>query len=173
MLSCTQFSWQLNCVGKKCDRDLQNWIFYQTQSFYGTPYAHSLGWNNKTGNQVNRNITFAQVVITSLPLKKARSSIGADRGSGLTRPMLYPPPWMPPPSCQPSTKYIRTKVKPPPHGKCYPPMEVATPPMESATPPLRCMAMVAAKYIGLWGQISSLSHWSMKRFPEEQFVKWR
>ncbi len=30
-------------------------------------------------------------VFTSLPLKKARSSIGADRGSGLTRPLLHPP----------------------------------------------------------------------------------
>ncbi len=36
-----------------------------------------------------------------------------------------------------------------PHGKCHPPWKVPPP------PPLWCMAMVAAKYIGLWGQISS------------------
>ena len=39
-------------------------------------------------------------------------------------------------------------------------MESATR-MESTTPPLPlwCMVMVAAKYIGLWGQISSSFSW--------------
>ncbi len=41
---------------------------------------------------------------TSLPLKKEGSSIGTDRDSGLTRPMLYPPPMDATPLCQPSTK---------------------------------------------------------------------
>ncbi len=35
-------------------------------------------------------------LVSSLPLKEARSSIGADHGSGLTGPLLHPPPpWMP------------------------------------------------------------------------------
>ncbi len=49
-----------------------------------------------------------------------------------------------------------------------PPWKVPPPPIESATPPtaLWCMAIVAAKYIGLWGQISSLDSFSRpKLFP--------
>ncbi len=41
--------------------------------------------------------TWTRFVITSVLLKKARSCIGADRGSGLTRPLLTlapPPQWM-------------------------------------------------------------------------------
>ncbi len=78
-------------------------------------------------------------------LVKARSSIGADRDSGATRPMLSPH------GCHPLLAInqvdLRTKVKPP--------MKSATP--HDAPPPpsgvWRCL--VAAKYIGLWGQISS------------------
>ncbi len=45
-----------------------------------------------------------QALVTSLPLKKARSSIGADHDSGLMRPMLYPPPMDATPLHQSSTK---------------------------------------------------------------------
>ncbi len=50
---------------------------------------------------------------------------------------------------------VRTKVMPPPQWYATPPMEIATPPWKVPPPPMWCMAMVAAKYIGLWGQISS------------------
>ncbi len=69
----------------------------------------------------------ARYLFTSLPLpvKKARSSIGADHDWGLTRPVLYPPPHpalmdaTPPPL---AINQVRTKVKPPPPMKmCHPP----------------------------------------------------
>ena len=62
------------------------------------------------------------LIFTSLPLKKGRRSIEADRDSGSTRPMLKPPSWMPPP-CRPSTKW-GPKSNPP--GMCHPTMESAT-----------------------------------------------
>ena len=34
----------------------------------------------------------SSILVTSLPLKKARSGVRADRGLGLTRPLVYPPP---------------------------------------------------------------------------------
>ncbi len=79
-------------------------------------------------------------IITSLPLKKVLSSIGEDRGSGLTDLCFTPPPWMPPPL--PAFNQVRTKVKPPPpwkvpppHRSCHPPWKVPPlPPMEVATP---------------------------------------
>ena len=60
------------------------------------------------------------VEIHSFYFAKARSSIGADRHLGLTRPMLYPSPWMPPPSAghQPS----KDQSEPPPHGNVPPPL---------------------------------------------------
>ncbi len=61
-------------------------------------------------------------LFTSWPLKKARSRIGADRDSGLTRPRLYPPPMDATPLL--AFNQVRTKVNPPgichPHGKCHP-----------------------------------------------------
>ncbi len=80
-------------------------------------------------------------LFTSLPLKKARSSIGADRDSDLTRPMLYPPSMdaTPPPSAghQPSKDQSQS-----PHGNVPPspwnvppPMEMCNPPMEMCNPP--------------------------------------
>ncbi len=53
-------------------------------------------------------------LVTSLPLKRARNSIGADRGSGLTR-LAFPPMDAPP---LPAINQVRTKVNP--HGKCHP-----------------------------------------------------
>ena len=67
-----------------------------------------------------------------------------------------PPPWMPPPLL--AFNQVRTKVNPPgichppwcttPHGKHHPP------PWKVSPPSLWWMAMAAAEYIGLWGQIS-------------------
>ncbi len=58
--------------------------------------------------------------VTSLPLKKARSSIGADRGSGLTPPPMDA---TPPADLQPSKDQSQP---PPPRDMPPPPMEVAT-----------------------------------------------
>ena len=87
------------------------------------------------------------------------------------------PPWKGPPphgKCHPLWKVS------PPHGKHQPPWKVP-PPMESTTPlwkvlpppALWCMAMEAAKYIGLWGQISSfiLSATSLLLWKEELQAK--
>ena len=95
-------------------------------------------------------VSFPGVMITSLPLKKTRSSIGADHGSGSTRPILNSPQWMPP--LLPAINQIRTKVNPPrdmpphpwkvlPHETCHPhdappPSDMATPMMDH--PPLMC-----------------------------------
>ena len=65
-------------------------------------------------------------------------SIGADCGSGLTRPLVART--LPP--HQSSSHKSRWYCFLPPPGKCHP------------LPP-RCTAMMAAKYLGLWGQISS------------------
>ena len=67
-------------------------------------------------------------LFTSLPLKKARSSVGADRGSGLMRPLVYPSPH----GCHPppAINQVRAKVKPSPpqgyatpHEMCHPPTD--------------------------------------------------
>ncbi len=80
--------------------------------------------------------TLADWLCTSLPLKKARSSIGADPGSGLTEPLVFtPPPWMPPPPLL-AINQVRTKVKSPP-GICQTHMESATPHGKCHLPP-RC-----------------------------------
>ena len=62
---------------------------------------------------------------TSLPLKKARSSIRADHGSGSIRPLLHPPPLCVTPNWQ---------------SRCPPPSVVAmmTPMNASPPPPRRC-----------------------------------
>ena len=60
--------------------------------------------------------------------EKARSSIGADHGSGLRWPLVHHPPWMPPPW---AINQVRTEVKPP--VICHPSMKCATPPL-CATP---------------------------------------
>ncbi len=87
--------------------------------------------------QLNTSLGF----VTSLPLKKTRSSIGTDRGSGSTRPMLYPPPPLglshtPPPP----VKYQVKDVTPPPslgnvtpNGCCHIPHILVTP-MDFITP---------------------------------------
>ena len=56
-------------------------------------------------------------LFASLPLKKAQSSIGAERGPGLTRPLLSPPPMDTP---LPAITQLRTKVNPPPQWYATP-----------------------------------------------------
>ncbi len=63
---------------------------------------------------------------TSLPLKKAWSSVGADRGSGLTRPLVArtpPPPMLVTPHCWSSHKL-----------RCYPPPWETSPPLTLSPP---------------------------------------
>ena len=105
--------------------------------------------NAELFDQSARDIFF---YFASLPSKKARS-IGANRGSGLTRPLLLPclsPP--PPPSLVKSRCYPSPLMCHAP-GKCQPPR--ISPPVVKCQPPPRCTARVAAKYLGLLGQIPS------------------
>ncbi len=79
------------------------------------------------------------------PSKKARSSIG--RQWFCEQQELWfslPPPWMPPPAGHQPSK-----------DQSQPPQGYATP--HGKRPPLSlwCVAVVAAKYIGLWGQNTS------------------
>ena len=70
------------------------------------------------------------------------------------RPLVYPPPGChtPPAGHHPS----KDQSQPPPHELCYPHGKCH--PHWHATPSsLYCMAMVTAKYLGLWGLISSSS----------------
>ncbi len=63
-------------------------------------------------------------LFTSLPLKKARSSIGAPvvlRATGPLVKLTPPPPWMPPPASLQPSEELRTKVNPPPPWKVPPP----------------------------------------------------
>ena len=79
-------------------------------------------------------------LVPSLPLKKARGGIAADRGSGLTRPIFYhPSPWMSPPPPL-AINQVRTKVKSPrdmpPPWKMPPHIDMPPPP-----PCSPCMTM--------------------------------
>ncbi len=94
-------------------------------------------------------------LVPSLPLKKARGGIAADRGSGLTRPIFYhPSPWMSPPPPL-AINQVRTKVKSPrdmpPPWKMPPHFDMPPPPPARLVWPWP----TAAKYLALWGQISS------------------
>ena len=105
-------------------------------------------------------------LITSLPLKKAPSSVGADRGSGETRPMVYPCPPMD--ATTPPLAINQVRTHPPriyatpmkcaiPHWTCHLPSQRAIPPPLTCHPPplARCgVWRWAAKYLGLWGKIS-------------------
>ncbi len=66
-----------------------------------------------------RYCRFIYLFITSLPLKKTRSSSGADRGSGSRRPMVVrtPLPCLSPP---PITGQVSSQDVTPPLGKCHP-----------------------------------------------------
>ncbi len=65
-------------------------------------------------------------VVTSLPFKKARSSVGADHDSGLTSPLIYPPPMD---ATLSSTNYQPSKDQSQPLPmRCATPMEVLPPP---------------------------------------------
>ena len=86
------------------------------------------------GNSLSETWRGSKFFVTSLPLKKARSSIGAPPVLRAMRPMLYPP-WMPPPaSHQPS--------KDPPTGICHPPW----PPWRVPPTPLMCQPPLATVY---------------------------
>ncbi len=147
------------------------------------------------------------VITGALGLRSARSSIGADRGPGLTRPLFYCPldtpqrrpicksrcypplgKWHSPLRCHPPQRNVTSLLmSPTPSRKCHPPpFDLVTPltctshicqspfpempsrltchrppwhvtPIWRVTPPplsQQCTAMMAAKYLGLWGQIS-------------------
>ena len=86
------------------------------------------------------DLSVSRVLITSLSLKKALSSIGADCGSGLTKPLVCCPslPWMlPPPQSQ----------------KCYPPLTCYQPgcyPHQSVKIPLDLLSPYRCYPPPLW-----------------------
>ena len=109
--------------------------------------------------------TAVECIVTSLPLEKARSSIGADNISRAKRPLLY----LSSHRCHPLLAFnqVRSTVNPKgyrchPHWCTTPAWNVSPPPTDS-DPPSRCTAMVAAKYLGLWGQISRFLCWRWQK----------
>ena len=103
-------------------------------------------WHRVIFHQPVVEKVWSRHLITSMPLKKARSSIGADRGSGLRGPLLQLTPPMDA-TLQPSTSKDQCQTPPGmchPVLKCHPPR--CTPPTD-VPPPLhlpRCIAMALA-----------------------------
>ena len=129
-------------------------------------------------------------VFHSLHKKLLSFNIGADRGSGLTRPFvartpltcqdvkpsveMSPPPLMCHPLREMSLPY---DLSPPPLACHYPSDFVMTSCPDLSPPPLsvRCMAMVAAEYLGVWGHISLVVslfcvHYEVKTCDEPQNI---
>ena len=65
----------------------------------------------------NTSIDDAKIIVSLLPLKKARSSIGAMHGSGVRRPMVAP--LHPPPPVSPVKSQVKMLL-------CHPVMDVTT-----------------------------------------------
>ncbi len=106
-----------------------------------------LGGANKTGTQGSLAYPRLFHLFPLLPLKKARSSIGAPVVSRAMGPLVYHTPQMSPPAshqtCQDQSQFPRDM---PPPLTCH--------------PPLMCqMAMAAAKYLGLLGPNPQLRIW--------------
>ena len=77
-------------------------------------------------------------------INQVRTKVKSSQGYAMPPLMCHPL------TCQPPNDMPLTDMAPP--LMCHPPTDMPAPLM--CHPPL-CMAMVTAKYIGLWGQISS------------------